>query len=90
VNRKELIDRVAASAQLPRPVAARALDAMLAAIEASLRDGETVQLTGFGKFHVARYTGRPGVNPRTGEPIEVASTPVPRFTAGARLRKAVR
>ena len=90
MNRQELIDRVAASAQLPRPVAARALDAMLAVIEESLRDGEAVQLTGFGKFHVARYTGRPGVNPRTGEPIEVASTPVPRFTAGARLRQAVR
>ena len=90
VNRAQLIDRVAADAQLPRPAAARAVDAALAAIEASLRDGEPVALTGFGKFHVARYTGRPGVNPRTGEPIEVASTPVPRFTAGTRLRQAVR
>jgi len=90
VNRAQLIERVAADAQLSQPAAARAIDAALAAIEASLRAGEPVQLTGFGKFHVARYTGRAGVNPRTGEPIDVASTPVPRFTAGARLRQAVR
>lgn len=90
MNRQDLIDRVAVAAELPRPAAARAVDATLAAIEASLRAGEPVRLTGFGKFHVARYTGRAGVNPRTGERIEVASTSVPRFTAGVRLKQAVR
>ena len=90
MNRQELIDRVASAAELPRPVAARAVDAALATIEASLRAGEPVRLTGFGKFHVAHYTGRPGVNPRTGERIEVATTAVPRFTAGVRLKQAVR
>ena len=90
VNRRELIDRVALAAEIPRPVAARALDATLAAIEESLRDGEAVRLAGFGAFQVGRYTGRAGVNPRTGERIEVPSTPIPRFVAGARLRRAVR
>jgi DNA-binding protein HU-beta len=90
MNRQELIDRVALAAELPRPAAARAIDAALAAIEASLREGEPVTLTGFGRFHVAQYTGRAGVNPRTGERIDVATTAVPRFTAGARLKKAVR
>jgi len=90
VNRSQLIDRVAEAADLSRPAAARAVDATFALIEATLSAGESVQLTGFGKFHIARYTGRAGVNPRTGEPIEVASTTVPRFTAGARLRQAVR
>ncbi len=71
-------------------MAARALEATLAAIEASLRAGEPVKLSGFGSFHVGRYTGRPGVNPRTGERIDVASTAVPRFRAGSRLRAAVR
>ena len=70
MNRQELIDRVASAAELPRPAAARAVDAALEAIEASLRAGEPVRLTGFGKFHVAHYTGRAGVNPRTGERIE--------------------
>ena len=90
MNRHELIDRVALAAELPRPAAARALDAALEAIEQSLHRGEEVRLTGFGRFHVARYTGRRGVNPRTGEPIEVAGTAVARFTPGVRLKRAVR
>jgi DNA-binding protein HU-beta len=90
VNRRELIDRVALDAELPRPLAARAVDAALAAIEDSLRAGESVRLSGFGAFRVGSYTGRAGVNPRTGERMEVPSVPVPRFVAGARLRRAVR
>jgi DNA-binding protein HU-beta len=90
VNRRQLIDRVAAEAELPRGAAARAVEAALAVIEASLRAGEPVKLSGFGSFHVARYTGRAGVNPRTGERIVVATTPVPRFRPGSRLRAAVR
>lgn len=90
MNRQQLIDRVADDAGLPRADAARAIDAALAVIEQSLREGEPVSLTGFGKFHVGRYTGRAGVNPRTGERIEVPNTAVPRFTAGTRLRQAVR
>ena len=90
MNRRQLIERVAAEAELPRPAAVRAVDAVFASIEASLRAGEPVKVTGFGSFHVARYTGRAGVNPRTGERIDVATTPVPRFRAGSRLRAAVR
>ncbi|MGD0386553.1 MAG: HU family DNA-binding protein [Solirubrobacteraceae bacterium] len=90
MNRHELIDRVALATELPRPAAARALDAALEAIEQSLQRGEEVRLTGFGRFHVARYTGRRGVNPRTGERIEVASTALARFTPGVRLKRAVR
>ncbi len=66
MNRQDLIDRVAKAAQLSRPEAVRAVDAVLETIEQALREGESVQLTGFGKFHVAQYTGRAGVNPRTG------------------------
>ncbi len=90
VNRRELIDRVALAAEIPRPHAARAVDATLTAIEDALRGGEAVRLPGFGAFHVGRYTGRAGVNPRTGERIDVPSTPIPRFVAGTRLRRAVR
>lgn len=90
MNRQELIDRVAAAADLPRDAATRAVDATLDTIEGSLRDREPVRLTGFGRFHVASYTGRRGVNPRTGERIEVETTAVARFTPGERLRRAVR
>ncbi len=90
MNRHELIDRVALAAELPRPAAARAVDAALEAIEASLGRREPVRLSGFGSFHVGQYTGRRGVNPRTGERIEVATTEVPRFTPGVRLKRALR
>jgi DNA-binding protein HU-beta len=90
MNRQELIDRVALAAELPRPAAARAVDAALVEIERSLARGEAVALAGFGRFHVASYTGRRGVNPRSGEPIEVASTAVARFAPGVRLKRAVR
>lgn len=90
MNRQNLIDRVAQATDLPRPQAARAVDAALEVIEEALREGDSVQLTGFGKFHVAQYTGRAGVNPRTGERILVPTTAVPRFTAGVRLKQAVR
>jgi len=71
-----------AGGKAAEPEAAQAIDAALEAIEDALRAGESVQLTGFGKFHVAQYTGRAGVNPRTGEPIDVPTTAVPRFTQG--------
>ena len=90
MNRQELIDRVAAAAELPRDAAARAVDATLDAIEGSLRDGEPVRLTGFGRFHVASYTGRRGVNPRTGERIEVETTAVPGSLPASGCERAVR
>jgi DNA-binding protein HU-beta len=90
MNRHELIDRVALAAELPKPAAARAVDATLELIQESLSRGEEVRLSGFGRFHLARYTGRRGVNPRTGEPIQVASVELARFTPGARLKRAVR
>lgn len=90
VNRRQLIDRIAAEADLPRAAAARALDAALAAIEDSLRAGEPVALTGFGSFSVGSHTGRAGVDPRSGQRTWVPTTPVVRFRAGSRLRAAVR
>ena len=59
-------------------------------IEEALRSGEDVNFTGFGKFHVAERGAREGRNPRTGEPIQIAASKVPRFTAGSGLKKAVK
>jgi DNA-binding protein HU-beta len=90
VTKSEFVDQVAAQAGLERKQAADAVDAMLAVIEHSLARGGEVTLTGFGKFHVAERGARQGVNPRTGEAIQIAATSVPRFTAGSSLKKAVR
>jgi DNA-binding protein HU-beta len=90
VTKAELIELIADRGRLPRREAGRALEATLAVIEEALAAGDEVSLSGFGKFHVGSRGARAGVNPRTGEPIWVAETRVPRFTAGSALKKAVR
>ncbi len=90
VNKAELTARVASRADLPRSDASRAVDAVWATIEEALRDGGDVSIAGFGKFHVGVRAARAGVNPRTGEPIQIAASRVPRFTAGSGLKGAVR
>jgi DNA-binding protein HU-beta len=90
VNKSELVEHVADHANLTKADAGRALDAVLTTVESALRRGSEVNVSGFGKFHVTKRGARQGVNPRTGEPIRIAASRVPKFTAGAGLKKAVR
>lgn len=90
MTKAELIELVAARSRLTRQEAERALDTTLDLIEEALAAGGEISLTGFGKFHVGSRGARAGVNPRTGEPIWIEATRVPRFTAGSGLKKAVR
>ena len=90
VTKSELVDQVADRASLTRQDAARAVDAVLATVEDVLRRGSEVALSGFGKFHVGERGAREGVNPRTGERIQIAASRVPRFTAGSGLKNAVK
>ncbi|MGH2834357.1 MAG: HU family DNA-binding protein [Solirubrobacteraceae bacterium] len=90
MTKSELVDQVADRASLTRQDAARAVDAVLATVEDVLRRGSEVALSGFGKFHVGERGAREGVNPRTGERIQIAASRVPRFTAGSGLKNAVK
>lgn len=90
VTKQELIDDVAAQSGLDRPDAASALEATLSVIATTLAQGGEVTLTGFGKFHTAVRGARQGVNPRTGEKMQIGPSTVPRFTAGSALKKAVK
>jgi DNA-binding protein HU-beta len=63
---------------------------VIESIEDSLKSGDEVSFTGFGKFHVANRGAREGRNPRTGETMTIAASRVPRFTAGSGLKKAVK
>ena len=90
MTKSELVDQVAARADLTKQDAARAVDAVLATVEDALRRGSEVTVAGFGKFHVSERGARVGVNPRTGERIQIAAARVPRFTAGTGLKGAVR
>ena len=90
MTKSELVDQVADRADLTKQDAARALDAVLATVEDALRRGSEVTLSGFGKFHVGERAPRRGVNPRTGEHIQIAASRVPRFSAGSGLKSAVK
>jgi len=90
VTKSELVDQVADRADLTKQDAARALDAVLATVEDALRRGSDVALSGFGKFHVSERGARLGMNPRTGERMQIAAARVPRFTAGSGLKSAVK
>jgi DNA-binding protein HU-beta len=89
VNKAELIDAIAASADLPKSAAGRALDGAVEAITKALQAGDSVSLVGFGTFAVKARPARTGRNPRTGDEIQIAASTVPGFKAGKALRDAV-
>ena len=89
MNKSELIDAIAASADLPKAAAGRALDAMIDSVTSTLQNGDQVVLVGFGTFSVKERAARTGRNPQTGEPIEIKAANVPSFKAGKALKDAV-
>jgi nucleoid DNA-binding protein len=88
VGKDELVRDVAERSGLGVGEAKRALEATLKAIEEQIGEGNEVRLTGFGKFSVSHRDARTGRNPQTGESMQIAARTVPRFSAGAELRKA--
>lgn len=89
MNKSELIEAVARSADISKAAAEKALDGALDAITASLKSGTAVTLVGFGTFKVSARAARIGRNPRTGEEISIQAAKVPKFTAGKALKDAV-
>jgi len=89
VNKSELIESVARSADIAKAAAEKALDGALEAITASLKNGAAVTLVGFGTFKVTERAARTGRNPRTGEEISIKAAKVPKFSAGKALKDAV-
>lgn len=89
MNKSELIDAIAASADISKADATRALDATLETVTGALKNGDSVSLVGFGTFSVKRREARDGRNPQTGETIKIAAANVPGFKAGKALKDAV-
>jgi DNA-binding protein HU-beta len=90
VTKNEFVDRVAEKSGLGKGEAAKAVDAVLDSLQEVLSRGGEVSFTGFGKFTVADRSARQGVNPQTGEKIQIAASRVPRFSAGSSLKSAVK
>jgi len=89
VNKSELIEAIAASADIPKAAAGRALDAMVETVTGALKEGDQVVLVGFGTFSVKDRAARTGRNPQTGAEIQIAAAKVPSFKAGKALKDAV-
>lgn len=89
MNKSELIDAIAAAADLSKADAGRALDATIEAVTGALKKGDSVSLVGFGTFAVKQRAAREGRNPQTGKTIQIAAATVPGFKAGKALKDAV-
>ncbi|MBT4161237.1 MAG: HU family DNA-binding protein [Gammaproteobacteria bacterium] len=89
MNKQELIENIAASADITKAAAGRALGSMIDSVTDSLKKGDSVVLVGFGTFSVRDRAARTGRNPQTGEEIQIAAAKVPAFKAGKALKDAV-
>ena len=89
MNKGELIDAVAAAADLTKSDATKAVEAFVDTVTRALKKGEQVSIVGFGSFSVKSRAARQGRNPKTGETITIAASKVPGFKAGKALKDAV-
>ncbi|MBU1446234.1 HU family DNA-binding protein [Patescibacteria group bacterium] len=91
MTKQDLVNTAADKAGVTKKAAGEVLDAILAAITASLKKGQNVTITGFGTFRVSKRAARTGVNPRNpSEKIKIPAMKLPAFKAGKSLKDAVR
>ncbi|MGF1604832.1 MAG: HU family DNA-binding protein [Rhodothalassiaceae bacterium] len=89
MNKNDLTAAVADSTGLSKADAGKAVDAVFDTIQDALKGGDEVRLVGFGTFQVTERAASEGRNPRTGEPIKIAASKLPKFKAGKGLKDAV-
>ena len=89
MNKTELIEAIANESGLTKIDAEKALSAFTDTVTSAMKNGDKVQLVGFGTFEVSKRAARTGRNPRTGETVEIAASATPKFKAGKALKNAV-
>ena len=90
MTKQEFIAKVSERSGLSNRDAGKAVDAFMEVVTEGLKSGDSINFTGFGKFSAAARAARQGVNPRTGERVQIAATTVPKFTAGSQLKQALK
>ena len=90
MTKADFVDRLAAKSGLTKKDAGAVVDAFVEVITESLKKGEEVQFTGFGKFYAQTREAREGINPQTKAKIKIPATKVPKFSAGVALKNAVK
>ena len=89
MNKAELIAKIAEESKLTKKAAETALDAFVTSVEEALKNGEKVQLVGFGTFEVRERPARKGRNPQTKAEIKIPASKAPVFKAGKALKELV-
>lgn len=89
MNKTELIEHIAVSADISKAAASRALESMIDGVKKTLKKGGSVSLVGFGTFAVTKRAARTGRNPRTGTAIKIKAAKVPKFRPGKGLKDAI-
>lgn len=89
MNKKDLVEAIAAKAGISKKDADAALAAFVDTVTETLKKGDEIALVGFGSFKVSERAARTGINPRTKETISIAATKAPVFKAGKALKDAV-
>ncbi len=89
MNKTEMIEAVAKSADISKAAAGRAVEAVIASVRSTLKKGQMVTMVGFGTFYVGKRAARTGRNPRTGVAIKIKAAKVPKFRAGKALKDAL-
>ena len=90
MNKGELINSVSNLSELNKKETTKAVDAVFQTIQDALKNGEKVEVIGFGSFNVNERSARKGRNPQTGEEIEIKASKVPHFKPGKTLKEAVK
>ena len=89
MNKTQLVEAVAAKSNLTKKDAEAAVNAITCSIIEALKNGDKVQLVGFGTYSVKERAAREGRNPQTGATMTIAASKAPVFTAGKALKDAV-
>lgn len=90
MTKLELVSAVAEKAGVTKKCADAVIDAMLDEIVQTVKNGEKVQIVGFGTFELRERAARTGLNPQTKEPITISASKVPAFKAGKAFKDAVK
>ena len=90
LNKTQLIERIANGTDSSKSETQKFFDQFVNTVENALKNGEEVQITGFGKFYVQKRDSREGINPQTKQKMTIPASKVPKFTAGNALKDSVK
>lgn len=90
MNREKLVEVIMNKLNSTKAEAARAVEGVFETITDTLAKGDEITISGFGSFKISKRAARQGINPRTGEKIQIAAKSVPKFKAGKALKDAVK